>query len=509
MPVTPAWAQQDARVGEDFRLGRTAPGARTVGGQEGARLTTSLDLEQTFSEMRSRPLLPNGLESVTRLSPGLRLSNRSGSVQGSLNYRGDYFVRNGRDDSSNEWQNTLDANFLAEAVPGFAYLDARAGIEQRAISAFGAPVDNGRLANANRTEVSTLWLSPYLTGVLAGAADYELRVIGSTSKSSAENTPDSRYGAGLASIGSEGRGPLGWRLSARRERVEYSDTQAASTTDRALLGLFWRPDVDLRLTVNGGYEAADLGGPVRVRYENYGVGFDWTPSPRTRVSATAEERYFGRAHSVQIEYRTAQNAFSYSDSRSVNEGGIDPFNLGQPTTLYGLLYQQFAAIQPDPALREQLVQDYIAATGRDPNETVYAGALVNGITVARRQFLGWVLGGRRTTLSLQAYRTETERIDPVATSTPGGSEVVVEKGYLASASHRLTPDTALSLFGSRRMVDATATRSGTDEKSASIALTTRLGLRTSGSIGLRYTVFNSAVEPYRETELTGRLRLEF
>lgn len=501
-------AQQSARIGDAFT--RPGFGLGDGGGGQGERLTMGLLLEQTFSDMQERPTLPNGVESITLIEPSVRLSSRTGRVQGYLNYSGSYYYRAGRPDSTGgEWQNYLDASLLAEAVPGWAFVDARASIRQYAISAFGQPIDNSRLDNDNRTEVSTLWLSPYLTGVLGGFANYELRVIGSASNSSAEGTTDSRYGAGLASLASENRGPLGWRLAARRERVEYSDSTAPSTTDRVLGALVWTPLPDLRFQVNTGYENADLGGPVSQEYDNYGAGFEWTPSPRTRVAANAEERYFGRAHSVQLEYRTPQSVFSYSDTRNVNEGGIDPFNLGQPSTLYDLLYDQFAAVQPDPTLREQLVLDYLALIGRDPSETVYGGQLITGVTVERRQFLGWALTGRRNTLSLQAYRTESERIDVTPSASPGANEVVIETGYSAAISHRLTPDTALSLLGARRMVDATATRSGTDEKSLALALTSRLGRRTMGSLAARYTVFNSATDPYRETELIGRVRMDF
>jgi uncharacterized protein (PEP-CTERM system associated) len=509
-----AQAQQSAEIeiGPDLRLpgAGLGQGSGLGGGSGGLRVATSVDLEQTFSDMRDRPNGAGGLESITRVSPAIRLGSRSGRVQGSLSYRGDLYYRTGREDSvGGEWQNYLDANLLAEAVPNFAYVDARASISQRAISAFGQPVGNGRLESDNRTEVSTLWLSPYLTGVLGGLVDYELRVIGSASNSSAEGTSDSRYGAALASIGNESRSPLGWRLTAKRERVDYTDSSVPSTTDRALFGLFWRPDVDLRLMVNGGYEAADVGGPARRESENYGAGFDWTPSPRTRVSAMLEERYFGRAHSVQLSYRSGRSVFNYSDTRSVNEGGIDPFNLGQPTTLYDLLFQQFAAIQPDPVLREQLVLAYIAATGRDPNEVVYGGTLVNGVTVERRQFLGWALSGQRTTLSLQAYRTESERIDAAAANTPGGSEVVVETGVSAVATHRLTPELAASVYATYRTTHDTPTRTGYSEKTAGLNLTSNLGRRIFGSLGARYNIYDSATDPYRETELIGRIRFEF
>ena len=509
MLVCPAQAQQPATVAEGVALPAAGPdGAAATGPSR--RLTTGLLLEQAFSNMQERPTLPNGVESITRLEPTVRLISLGGRVQGNLNYAGSYYYRTGREDSTGgEWQNFLDANFRAEAVERWAYVDASASIRPQAISAFGQPVYNARLANDNRTEVRTLSLSPYLTGVLGGLANYELRLTGTASNSSGEGTANSRSGAGLVSLASENRGPLGWRLLAKRERVDYGDSTTTSTTDRVLGVLVWRLNSDLRFQLNGGYENVDLGGPVGQKYENYGLGFEWTPSPRTRVAANVEERYFGRAHAVQVDYRMPSSVFSYTDTRNVNDGGIDPSNLGQPPTLYDLLYKLFTSIQPDSIQRDQLVLDYLAPLGRNPNEVINGGQLITGTTVQRRQFLGWAMGGRRTMLSLQAFRIESDPLDAATISVPGAGETVVESGYMAAISHRLTPDVALSLLGLRRRTDATSTFGGSDEKSAALALTARLGRRTTGSVALRYTAFNSPTDPFRDTELIGGVRLYF
>jgi uncharacterized protein (PEP-CTERM system associated) len=466
-----------------------------------------LEVEQILSDISGRSS-SNGLESITRIDPGVRLSSRSGRVQGYLSYNGSYFYRTGRSDSSGgEWQNYLDASALAEVVPTWAFFDARASISQQAISAFGRPA-GGNLANDNRTEVSTLWLSPYVTGSLAGLATYEVRVIGSTTDTSAAGTYDSQYGAGLVSLASERERGVGWRLAAKRERVEYDGSQAPTTTDRILGALVFTPDIDLKVFVDAGMEAADLGGPERKEYENYGLGFRWTPSPRTDVAASFQERYFGRGHNVSIQYRSPQSVFSYTDTRDTNDGA-DPFNLGQPVTLYSLLYQQFAVIQPDPGLREQLVLDYLSLIGRNPNEVVYGGTLVQGIVVERRQFLGWALQGRRNTLTVQAFRTESERIDQAASTVPGADELVAQLGINAALSHRLTPTAALTAVAAYLRTESTPTRAGWHENQVSASVTQQFGPRTYGSLTARYRIYSSSTDPYRETELTARFNVQF
>jgi len=48
-----------------------------------------------------------------------------------------------------------------------------------------------------------------------------------------------------------------------------------------------------------------------------------------------------------------------------------------------------------------------------------------------------------------------------------------------------------------------------DLKSASVGLTSRLGVRTTGALSLRYSVLNGTADAYRETALTGSISLRF
>lgn len=476
----------------------------------GLRVSSSLAIEQSYTETRARPSGFNGSEFGTRVSPGVRIFSRSGRVQGSFNYTGSAIYRSGLEQTKGqEWLNALDASFTAEAVPNWAYVDARASISQQSISAFGRPASLGTDANANRTEVSTLSLSPYVRGTLGKVAEYQLRLSANQTDSRLATAPDSNSTVAALTLNSARRSALfGWGLSASRQRDDYTGASRPTETDRVNAQVSYVPDPELRFTVNAGKESTDVAGAVRRSYDNYGASVQWSPSQRTSVLLQADERYFGRSHRVSIQHRQARSVWSYSDTRDVSNGGSST-SLGQPTTLYQLFYEQFAAQQPDPALRDQMVLDFLALIGRSPNEVVAGGALTPGITLQRRQDLALALQGIRTTLSLQAFRSESRRIDAGAAQQPGGDENVVQTGYTASLSHRLTPTESVSVGGSRLTTAGTPTRAGTNQKAATASLTSALGRRTSATLRAGYTVFNSPTDPSRQTSVAGSVSLRF
>ena len=57
-----------------------------------------------------------------------------------------------------------------------AFIDASASITQENISALGQRSADPALVNANRTEVASARVSPYLRGTLASLVDYEARL---------------------------------------------------------------------------------------------------------------------------------------------------------------------------------------------------------------------------------------------------------------------------------------------------------------------------------------------
>ena len=125
-----------------------------------------------------------------------------------------------------------------------------------------------------------------------------------------------------------------------------------------------------------------------------------------------------------------------------------------------------------------------------------------------RNDIAWTYSAKRLTLSAQAYASRTRQLDDAARQRP----VTATRASAAtpgSMSYRLTPTASFSLLGSRLMTKPTATQTGTDLKSLSLTLSDRLGRYATAALNARYTVFNSAFTPYRETAVGASLGLRF
>jgi uncharacterized protein (PEP-CTERM system associated) len=487
----PALAQDD---------GQAAGGRRLV-------VTPTFTASETYTETDSGVSrdVRDG-EFVTRLSPGVRISSRSGRVQGSLDYRlnATWYSKSSE---AKSFDNALSAAFLAEAVDNRFFIDARASISQQSISPFGRQsADDRTRFNDNRTEVATATLSPYLVGPLGSFATWQLRYNASLTETRGGAVNDSlTYGPTLTVSSSSAGALVGWGLLASQQTIDFKGGRETEI-ERVNAQLYFRPDPDLQLSVNAGQERTDVGAAFSRTYDNWGAGLRWTPTPRTQIALQGEERYFGRGHSVLVEHRMKRSVVRYTDSRD-STSGADPNGVGQPVTLYQLLFLQFASVQPDPVLRDQLVRDFLRAIGRDPNELVAGGLLGSAVSLQQRRDLSWALLGVRTTLNLQAYTSHTRILDdPNNTSR---IEPVRLWGYSATVSHRLTPTSSVSLTGTRQVAKSTATQAGNDLKSLLLSWSERISTRTSVGLSARYSTFDSPTDPYREAAVTASVTLVF
>ncbi len=471
-------------------------------------ISAQVEASETFTETRNGLAERNGGQFLSRLSPSLALSSRTGRVQGTLNYTLNALIRSGTV-NAHEYQNALNSSFTAEAIENWAYVDARATITQQALSAYGLQtLPDSSQANANRAEVGTASFSPYVRGTLAAAVNYEVRFNASINEVRRTSDSDSINLGSTVALSSATRGSrLSWALNFNQQSTEYKLGRKTSN-DRANLSLNYTPVADLQLSVNGGQEATDVGLVERKRYDNWGAGARWTPTERTNIRFQGDKRFYGNSHAVSVEHRMQRSSFSYTDTRdSSNSGANGPSGVGQPVTLYELLYAQRASAQPDPALREQEVLDFLRAIGRDPGEILRGGTLNSGVTLQRRQDLSFAWLGLRTTFNVQAFASSTRLLDsPNSTPDDGGTRL---HGYTASLSHRLTPVSSLTLTGGRQITDANALNTGNELKSLTLGWTTQPGRRINTSLSARYAVFNSSTAPYRETSVTATASLRF
>jgi uncharacterized protein (PEP-CTERM system associated) len=446
-------------------------------------------------------------ESITELSPGVRITSDYGRVKGYFDYSlsGRASTRSG---ATNSLQNSLTSFGSVEAVDNFAFMDFSASISQQTISGLGATSPTSNFSNANQTESSTVRVSPYLRGNVAGIADFETRYSYLLNRNQAASDVATKDLL-LSLKGRPSASRLGWSLQASQQSASYS--LGRTTESESLLGsLSYALIPQLVFSASAGQEANNYSTLAKESSWTNGQGLQWTPSPNASFSASRQTRPFGQSHSINFAYRTARTAWSFTDSQDVtntpSQAGL--VSLGP---IYDLYFAQFAQVEPDPVKRALLVNSFLQTNGINPNTVVVSNFLTSAVAVQRRQALSFSLLGIRDTITVAATHTDTSRLDTLSTAIDDlvNSNAVRQTGLSVNYAHRLTPDMAMSVTALNQRSSDSSGLQETTSNSLNFGVTARLGLRTSAAVNARRVVFDSKASPYNETAITGTVNVQF
>lgn len=450
-------------------------------------------------------------EQITEISAGVRINIDGAMLKTFLDYSLSHviYAQNSSTDRS-QYQNGLNTFGTLEAVDNWAFVDFSGSISQQAVSAFGTPSIDNTSINANRAEVSSYRISPYVRGRLGNLTSYEARYSRAVTGSDAQASSGVANSEGLVKIkGDSAFRNLGWSADASRQRVDYSEGRPTEV-DRVSLGLSYTITPQLRIFANGGREANNYTSVDKQSYDGSGFGVDWSPSEMTRLSASRDHRSFGNAHNLSFEHRTARTGWRFTDSKNVS---VTP---GQATagtfgTMYDLLYSQFASFEPDATARAQLVDAYLQANGMSPNVVAINGFLTSAVSLQRRQDLSFTLLGVRDTLTFIASRSEGTRLDTVSAGVDdfSSSAVVRQRGFSVSYAHRLAPDYSLGVLVSQQNTSGESSLQDTTFRFFNISIAGKVGRRATASAGVRHAVSSSTTVPYVENAITCKLNVQF
>lgn len=469
-----------------------------VQGRIGAAVTVTSNGAQTD---------PARGDQVLEINPGVRVVSNGARVKGSLDYslRGLHHLQ---DTSGDSLRHALNASGVVEVWDGRAFLDLSGVVSDQVVSAFG-PLGGSGVSDANRSETASFRFSPYLKGRLAGAADYELRYAWATSDT--RNAGVSDRASQDLSLRLQGRstGPLGWSLQAQSATTDFSQDRE-TRSDSVRLNLNYTVTPQLMLTAVAGTERNDVLSVQRESYSISGVGFNWRPSPRSRVAFDLQDRYFGHSHNLQLEHRTGRTLWRLRDSRDASNSPTQAAtaSLG---TLYDLVDAFFLGLEPDPVKRDQLVQAELLKLGFSGDTLVFQSFLSSSATLARTQSLSAILQGRRTVWTASLNRSRTSRLQSVITLGDDfdNNTYVLQQGLTLAVGHRLTPQTSLSADWSLQRNEGSSATQKTRLQSLTLRLNTQLAPRTSGSVQLRRSVQDSPTSPYGETAVSGMVNHRF
>jgi uncharacterized protein (PEP-CTERM system associated) len=474
----------------------------------GLRITPLLDTTLSAVHRSDSAQLGQRDDAVLQVRPGVQISAGAGRLRGHLDYSLNAIHHTQAvlgSDQADSLQHSLNAAFNAELVERRAFVEASANITQQALSAYGQQSVDGTQINGNRSEVSQVSVRPYVQGNLAGWATYRVGLNADATHAAGSPTPNSHNTGASLTLGSASTGAwLGWGASATQQRTNFGSQ--ATDSSRLSVSLLMRPDPEWQGSLRGGTESTAIGSFYRKTYNNWGGELRWTPSPRTTVQVAGDQRYFGGSHQVLLEHRFPTSSVRYTSSRDAYDAASG-FGVGQPVTIYQMLYAQLASVQPDPALRDQLVRDTLLTLQLNGNARVAGGFVNGGATLQRRDDLSMTYLGRRSNFTLQAFSSESRRID---TTTLGVDTTPVRQaGLNATIIYRLSPVTSVNLSGSGLRTSGTATQAGNRLKSVTLSASKRLTKFASASLSARYSDFDGASNPYREAGLSASLSLRF
>ncbi len=450
-------------------------------------------------------------DQITDISPGLLWIGNTARIKGFADYslHGFHYVNT---TGASHLEHHLNARVAVEAIEQRLFVDVTGVVTMQPISVFGAPVD-GSPGNPNAAQTSSFGLSPYLRGRIGSVAEYEARYSVQDNRTDTSRRSDVRTQEGRFRVDNRQSGQwLGWGVEASQEQVDFSLGRSIDTaTLRARLKAVVTPQWMLMGVV--GVESTNQLALERESSRIAGLGVLWRPSERTRVSVEQESRYFGKAHNVLLEHRTARTVWRYSDTKGVSQGqGAQSASLGG---LFDLLYGFYAQVEPDPILRTQRVQTEINRLGLSPDLLVPQDFLRSASTLQRMQQLSLALLGRRSVVTLAVMQSDNRRLGLVALSAGDDFDTntrIRQRGWSLSLAHRLTPQTAVQASLIEQRSVGTAPGQETRVRSLAVGTSMQLAPRTSLGLQLRRSVSDghaSSSRAYNESALVATLTHRF
>jgi len=485
------------------------------------RVTPSVTARETWSDnIGNQPddLTRSGF--VTELAPSISVAGLSPRLKVGASAEWRKYIYS-TDATSNLRNNDLRYSASAEGVvvKEMLFVDASATGTRQAVSAFG-PVPNNSYTANNSTDIRTWSISPYLRHRFGSTATLTARV----ARDSVEGGSGHGFGNSMATtraadlVSGTSFPDVGWNLHYSRQDMTAERTGDTST-ENSQAGLQYRVSSHLSLTSTVGYDKYEyraLG--ERTRGRSWSGGFIWAPSSRTKVQATYGRRYFGKTGSFDASYRTQRTVWSlnYADVVTTTR---QQFLLPAAVDTAALLDRLFATAYPDPVLRQQIVQAYMAQTGLPPtlvdsinflsnrymrNKRLQGSVAFKG---ARSDLVMTVFNERTAALSLQQ---EDSTLLPSQLSTL--NEDIKQRGASASFDYRLSTRTSAhaNLYG----VNAQSLKTGVTNgvRQVTMGLSRRFDAKSIASLDLRHSkgrvgVFDN--RDYHENAIVGALSVQF
>lgn len=485
-----------------------------------AELKTVASVEARTTYTDNVQLAPDGQARslwIAELVPGLAVSDHRRRLQIDAGYQAHLYGYSRNDEAANRSRESEFHGALhAEAIDDFLFFDASGAYRQQQVSAFGPPLADNNYLSANRAQVKSYRLSPYLRHSfgpqLRGELHYTYDAVSSDQPGFARSTGNSVQ-ATLAG----GGGRLGWTLYGNRQRLD-SGVSPASTATSYRLDAQLAVLAQLRLTASAGHERytyAQQAGDLPTG-KSWSVGMIWTPTSRTSITASVGRRYFGNSNAFEALHRTRRSVWSLSYSTDVTTAR-DQFLLPASVSTAALLDGLFAASVSDPVLRQQAVAAFIRANGLPASLSDNINYFSNRYVLQKQLQLSSIYTLPRSALMLSLFDNRRQALSAVGSDSVLLGPVsafyndnIRQQGGGATLNMRLRPHTTLNLSATTIRVrglgegGAAGLAAGSSRsRQLRAGLTQQLGRQLNAAIELRRQQgrvqgADGAANPYRE-----------
>ncbi|MHB1428593.1 MAG: TIGR03016 family PEP-CTERM system-associated outer membrane protein [Rhodocyclaceae bacterium] len=452
---------------------------------------------------------------ITSVTPAIRIDGKGGRVSGNLDFswQQNFYANESR---YNNDRMRLAATGKAELVEQWLFMDASANIAQNPNSVFATQTVGNELVNANSVQTTSYQWSPYIQGYLAGNVAYELRYRNTQTSSDSGlyatgSGVDTQAWSGRLSGGTP-LALLGWSLNAEDQRSEFSAREFQSS--RQLGTLEYRFDPQLKFNVSAGRESDNYSNFDLQSRTVSGYGLDWAPTERTLLKLAKEKRSFGNGHLFSFEHRTALTAWRLLDSKSAIVPGQQ--QVASQLSPYYDLFNALLALVP-PSQRAQAANELLLEFQRQgiSSAQIFGNIQSTQPFIQRLQQASVSLMGANNTVTFSAQKSHSERIGTgigLADQDFLNTANIRQSGLTASWAHKLNPHSSLTLNALTSRSQGELATQDTRLRSLSLLYTTKLGARTTATLGVRQNNFDNsaaATTDYTENAITGTLSASF
>lgn len=495
-------------------------------------IVPSMTVEETYTD--NVTLAPNEIKSqdwITSISPGLAVKATGARLKVDATYdpefvyyaRGKFTTPEGTSgENPDQVFHRGVAAASAELAKQLFFVDVGGNVNQYNVSLRAPLSASDTNVTGNRSTVWTYYASPYLRHDFGTEVQGEARYTYSSVNSDEQSTTSS---SGLANSTANSvnlrlnSGPaykaLTWKVDYLGEKIEYGNTgrntssQVSSASATRLItptfGLLARVGYDY-------YKTAEFAEPLKGNA--WSAGFEWTPSPRTHLIATAGHRFYGDDYLLDFSHRTRLTTWNVNYSESVTTARSE-FLVPATNSTSGFLDTLFSAQIPDPVARQRAVQDFIARTGLPPSLNDSVNFFSSQLFLVKRWQASAGILGIRNVIIAEVYKEtrDTLNVNTILPDTGdfAASNSIEQTGVGLSWNSRLTAQNSWNMRVGFSRNQFPGTQQVDHYSYYGMGLTRQFEPRLSGSLSYRRQSndSNQGASSFTENAVIASVRVRF